>query len=69
MLAALQRVDADNVVTPEGWHPGDDVLGHELEDRRLQPLGTGRQVVNLDIGKTFGTVNANKSGVSVDIFA
>ena len=26
VLAALQRVDADNVVTPEGWHPGDDVL-------------------------------------------
>jgi peroxiredoxin 2/4 len=26
VLAALQRVDRDNVVTPEGWHPGDDVL-------------------------------------------
>jgi peroxiredoxin (alkyl hydroperoxide reductase subunit C) len=26
VLAALQRVDADSVVTPEGWHPGDDVL-------------------------------------------
>jgi peroxiredoxin (alkyl hydroperoxide reductase subunit C) len=26
VLAALQRVDADNVVTPEGWRPGDDVL-------------------------------------------
>ncbi|KQX19695.1 MULTISPECIES: peroxiredoxin [unclassified Sphingomonas] len=26
VLAALQRVDTDNVVTPEGWHPGDDVL-------------------------------------------
>ncbi|MGE4322622.1 MAG: peroxiredoxin [Sphingobium sp.] len=26
ILAALQRVDSDNVVTPEGWRPGDDVL-------------------------------------------
>ena len=26
VLAALQRVDRDNVVTPEGWHPGEDVL-------------------------------------------
>jgi len=26
VLAALQRVDNDNVVTPEGWRPGDDVL-------------------------------------------
>jgi peroxiredoxin (alkyl hydroperoxide reductase subunit C) len=26
VLAALQRVNANNVVTPEGWHPGDDVL-------------------------------------------
>jgi len=26
VLAALQTVDADHVVTPEGWHPGDGVL-------------------------------------------
>lgn len=26
VLAALQTVDADHVVTPEGWRPGDDVL-------------------------------------------
>ena len=26
VLAALQIVDADQVVTPEGWHPGDAVL-------------------------------------------
>lgn len=26
MVAALQRVDADDVLTPEGWSPGDDVL-------------------------------------------
>lgn len=26
VLAALQVVDADDVVTPEGWHPGDAVL-------------------------------------------
>jgi len=26
MLAALQMTDSGNVLTPEGWHPGDDVL-------------------------------------------
>ena len=26
IVAALQRVDADDIVTPEGWQPGDDVL-------------------------------------------
>ncbi len=26
VMAALQRVDADDIVTPEGWRPGDDVL-------------------------------------------
>jgi peroxiredoxin 2/4 len=26
VVAALQRVDSDNIVTPEGWHPGEDVL-------------------------------------------
>jgi hypothetical protein len=26
LLAALQRVDADDIVTPEGWQPGDAVL-------------------------------------------
>lgn len=26
VVAALQRVDSDNIVTPEGWKPGADVL-------------------------------------------
>ena len=26
MLAALQLTDKENVLTPEGWQPGDDVL-------------------------------------------
>ena len=26
ILAALQRVERDDVVTPEGWQPGDDIL-------------------------------------------
>jgi peroxiredoxin (alkyl hydroperoxide reductase subunit C) len=26
LLAALRRVDADDIETPEGWQPGDDVL-------------------------------------------
>lgn len=33
VLAALQRVDGDNVVTPEGWHPGDDVLLPPYQDQ------------------------------------
>ena len=26
VIAALQRVDAEDIVTPEGWQPGEDVL-------------------------------------------
>ena len=33
VLAALQRVDADNVVTPAGWQPGDDVLLPPYQDQ------------------------------------
>lgn len=33
VLAALQRVDSDNVVTPEGWQPGDDVLLPPYQDQ------------------------------------
>ncbi len=33
VVAALQRVDRDNVVTPEGWHPGDDVLLPPYQDQ------------------------------------
>lgn len=33
IVAALQRVDADHVVTPEGWHPGDDVLLPPYQDQ------------------------------------
>ncbi|WEK47876.1 MAG: peroxiredoxin [Candidatus Andeanibacterium colombiense] len=33
VLAALQRIDIDNVVTPEGWHPGDDVLLPPYQDQ------------------------------------
>lgn len=33
VVAALQRVDNDNVVTPEGWHPGDDVLLPPYQDQ------------------------------------
>lgn len=33
VVAALQRVDADHVVTPEGWHPGDDVLLPPYQDQ------------------------------------
>ncbi|BAK66063.1 putative peroxiredoxin [Sphingobium sp. SYK-6] len=34
VLAALQRVDSKNVVTPEGWRPGDDVLLPPHQDQR-----------------------------------
>lgn len=33
VVAALQRVDDGNVVTPEGWHPGDDVLLPPYQDQ------------------------------------
>lgn len=33
VLAALQRVDRDNIVTPEGWRPGDDVLLPPCQDQ------------------------------------
>lgn len=33
VLAALQMVDSDNVVTPEGWRPGDDVLLPPYQDQ------------------------------------
>ena len=33
VVAALQRVDRDNVVTPEGWRPGDDVLLPPYQDQ------------------------------------
>lgn len=33
VLAALQRVDQENVVTPEGWRPGDDVLLPPFQDQ------------------------------------
>lgn len=43
VLAALQRVDADNVVTPEGWRPGDDVLlpPYQDQDSALDAEGDG----------------------------
>lgn len=33
VLAALQKVDSHNVVTPEGWRPGDDVLLPPYQDQ------------------------------------
>lgn len=33
VLAALQRVDSGNVVTPEGWRPGNDVLLPPFQDQ------------------------------------
>ena len=33
VVAALQRVDSDNIVTPEGWRPGDDVLLPPYQDQ------------------------------------
>jgi peroxiredoxin (alkyl hydroperoxide reductase subunit C) len=43
ILAALQRVDSDNVVTPEGWRPGDDVLLPPYQDQAsaLDPASDG----------------------------
>lgn len=33
VVAALQLVDSDHVVTPEGWHPGDAVLLPPYQDQ------------------------------------
>src|SRR5690606_18440711 len=33
VVAALQRVDSDNIVTPEGWRPGGDVLLPPAQDQ------------------------------------
>lgn len=33
VVAALQRVDDEDVVTPEGWQPGDDVLLPPYQDQ------------------------------------
>ena len=43
VLTALQRVDNDNIVTPEGWHPGDDVLLPPYQDQHgaLDAAGDG----------------------------
>lgn len=43
VLAALQKVDNDHVVTPEGWRPGDDVLlpPHQDQSAVLEAGDTG----------------------------
>jgi peroxiredoxin (alkyl hydroperoxide reductase subunit C) len=40
LVAALQRVDADDVVIPEGWHPGDAVMLPAAADQ-ADVLATG----------------------------
>lgn len=41
VVAALQRIDRDNVLTPEGWRPGEDVLlpPHQDQDGALDATG------------------------------
>lgn len=41
VVAALQRIDGDNVVTPEGWRPGDDVLLPPYQDQAAALAATG----------------------------
>lgn len=41
VLAALQRVDSGNVVTPEGWKPGNDVLLPPYQDQASALAATG----------------------------
>src|SRR5690606_17562100 len=45
------------------------ILRHELDDRRLQTFHASCQVVDLDPGQTFCTIDANKLGVLVDCAA
>ena len=59
LIAALQKVDADDILTPESWRPGQDILLPSIEDQdatldagdcwfhQLRPDGTragGREV-------------------------
>jgi len=41
VLAALRKVDAEDVVTPEGWRPGDDVLLPPQPDQAAALGGDG----------------------------
>lgn len=43
VLAALQKVDREHVVTPEGWHPGDDVLLPPYQDQQAVLGAAGEQ--------------------------
>src|SRR5690606_35410356 len=47
----------------------DGIVGEELEDRRLQAVIAGGQVVDLDIGQALGAINADELGVVVDLAA
>ncbi len=47
-----------------------DVVGEELDDRRLQSLLVGiRRIVDLDVGETLRTVDRHEGGVFVDFLA
>ena len=46
-----------------------NLLGHKLDDRRLQTFQTGIDIIDLDPGQALGTVNAHKFCVIVDILA
>jgi hypothetical protein len=47
----------------------DDVGRQELEDRRLQAFDALGLLVDLDVGKTLGAVDADEGGVVVDLLA
>ena len=47
-------------------NPGYGFVRQELEDRRLQPVPAGRDVIDLDISETFGTEPADVIRVVVD---
>ena len=45
------------------------VVGKEFQNRRLQPVGAGIDVVDLDIGKTAGAIAGHVLGVVIDDLA
>ena len=47
----------------------EDIVGKVLNDRALEAFPAGLDVVNFDVGQTFGTVDLDEVGVAVDFAA
>ena len=47
----------------------DNLVGQEFQNWRLQAVASGGHIIHFYIGETFGTVDANVIGITVDILA